>query len=152
MKKIIITSLIAFTSIIGFAQTESSFGAKIETTTPAVATTEVKTVLGTTNETPTIKLTGQVLEVCQSKGCWMTVDAGNGEKMTVKFKDYAFFMPKDCAGKTVTFEGKATKKVITVAELKHLAEDAGKSRKEIKKIKKPKEELRFEASGVVLQG
>jgi hypothetical protein len=78
------------------------------------------------------------------------MELANGEKMTVKFKDYAFFMPMDCSGKTVTFTGKAMIKTISVAELKHLAEDAGKSKKEIKKIKKEKKEYRFEASGVEL--
>ena len=47
-------------------------------------------------------------------------------------------------------DGKTFKKTTSVAELKHLAEDAGKTKKEIKKIKAPKEEIRFEADGVIL--
>jgi hypothetical protein len=59
-------------------------------------------------------------------------------------------MPKDCSGKSVIAHGKTFKKTTSVAELKHLAEDAGKTKKEIKKIKAPKEEIRFEADGVIL--
>jgi hypothetical protein len=37
-----------------------------------------------------------------------------------------------------------------VEELKHLAEDAGKSKEEIEAITEPKEELKFLATGVLL--
>jgi hypothetical protein len=97
-----------------------------------------------------VTISGPVDEVCQAKGCWVTMKLPSGKSMTMKFKDYAFFMPKDCSGKTVTAHGKMFIKTTSVAELKHLAEDAGKSKKEIKKIKAPKQEVRFEADGVLL--
>jgi hypothetical protein len=97
-----------------------------------------------------ITITGTVEGVCQAKGCWATVKLPNGETMTIKFKDYAFFLPKDCASQKITCHGKMFMKTTSVAELKHLAEDAGKSKKEIKKIKQPKQEFRFEADGVLL--
>jgi Domain of unknown function (DUF4920) len=150
MKKLFTFISLAFLSVSALAQTQT-FGASIKADKPVQAT-ETIGLLKDKKEVTDVTLTATVLEVCQAKGCWMTVDAGNGEKMTVKFKDYAFFMPKDCAGKNVTFQGKMSKQVISVAELKHYAEDAGKSKKEIKKIKKPKEEYRFEAIGVVLAG
>jgi hypothetical protein len=37
---------------------------------------------------------GVIKEVCQQKVCWMKVDVGNGEEMLVRFKRYAFFVPK----------------------------------------------------------
>ncbi len=150
MKKLFIIAGFAFLSSSLLAQAQT-FGSAINTDR-IVQSVETKELLKDKKEVTDVTLTATVLEVCQAKGCWMTVDAGNGEKMTVKFKDYAFFMPKDCSGKNVTFQGKMSKQVITVAELKHFAEDAGKSKKEIKKIKKPKEEYRFEAIGVVLAG
>lgn len=102
-------------------------------------------------ETKEMKVKGEVVEVCQSKGCWMTLDLGNGETMRVKFKDYGFFVPKDASGKTAIIHGEAQRKVVSVAELKHIAEDAGKSREEIDAIKSSKEELTFIADGVIIQ-
>jgi hypothetical protein len=96
------------------------------------------------------KVTGTVKTVCQKKGCWMTLDVGHGQTMRVTFKDYGFFVPKDCAGKTVVIEGMAYKQLISVEELQHYAEDEGKTREEIDAITQPKTELRFVAHGVLL--
>ena len=98
------------------------------------------------------KVTGKVTSVCQNKGCWMTMDAGNGKTVMVTFKDYGFFVPKDLAsGTTVTMEGKAELRTVTVDEQRHLAGDAGKSQAEIDAITEPKQELRFVADGVVIK-
>jgi hypothetical protein len=96
------------------------------------------------------KITGKVTEVCQEKGCWMKVDKGNGETVMVKFKDYGFFMPKDIVGKTVVLEGEAKVKEVSVKQQKHYAEDAGKSKEEVNKIKDAKKEVQFVAAGVLV--
>lgn len=96
-----------------------------------------------------IKVAGKVDEVCQKKGCWMTIPVGE-KSMRVRFKDYGFFMPKDCSGKDVIFEGKAFYDTTTVEMLKHYAHDAGKPEAEIAKITEPEIDLSFEASGVLL--
>jgi hypothetical protein len=98
-----------------------------------------------------IKLKGTVTEVCQAKGCWMTIDIGDGETMRVKFKDYGFFVPKDAAGKTAIMHGVAKKEEVSVDELKHLAEDAGQSEAEINAITEPQVELTFVADGVIIK-
>ena len=102
-------------------------------------------------ETIEIKVKGIVTEVCQAKGCWMTLDIGDNELMRVKFKDYGFFVPKDATGKTAIIQGVAKKEVISVADLRHLAEDAGKSEKDINSINESKEELTFIAEGVIIK-
>ena len=102
-------------------------------------------------ESLNIKVKGTITEVCQAKGCWMTIDLGDDELMRVKFKDYGFFVPKDAAGKTAIFQGVAKNEMVRVDELKHLAKDAGKSEKEIIAIDKPKEELTFVAEGVIIK-
>ncbi len=97
------------------------------------------------------KVVGQVSEVCQKKGCWMTIASENGEEMMmVQFKDYGFFVPKDIAGRKVVMEGYAFREITPVDDLKHYAEDAGKSQEEIDAITEPKEEIKFLASGVLL--
>lgn len=96
------------------------------------------------------KVTGKVVEVCQEKGCWMKLEKSNGQTMMVKFKDYAFFMPKDIIGKDVVVDGEASVKETSVKQLRHYAKDAGKSEEEIKKITEPKKELQFVAKGVLV--
>ena len=96
------------------------------------------------------KITGKVAEVCQEKGCWMKIERSNGEKLMVKFKDYGFFMPKNIVGKEVVLDGEATVKEVSVKQQRHYAEDAGKSKDEIAKIKEPKKELQFVAKGVLV--
>ena len=98
------------------------------------------------------KVVGTVEGVCQAKGCWMNIVSENPNKpsMFVKFKDYGFFMPKDIMGKKVVMDGYAFKEVTPVDELRHYAEDEGKSKEEIAAITAPKEELKFMASGVLL--
>jgi len=95
-------------------------------------------------------LQGTVNSVCQAKGCWMTIAAGNDQEMMVKFKDYGFFMPKDISGREVVMHGMVYYQVTPVDELRHYAEDAGKSPEEIAAITEPKKELRFLADGVQL--
>ncbi|MBP7822176.1 MAG: DUF4920 domain-containing protein, partial [Saprospiraceae bacterium] len=98
------------------------------------------------------QMKGTVEAVCQAKGCWMSLKSASdpSKLILVKFKDYAFFMPKDIAGKTVVVQGSAYKEVTSIEELKHYAEDEGKSKKEIDAIKSPKEEYKFMAEGVII--
>jgi hypothetical protein len=102
-------------------------------------------------ETLEAKVEGTVLECCQTKGCWMKIDAGDGQTMRVRFKDYGFFVPKNSAGKTAVLRGVASMETTSVADLRHYAEDAGKSREEIEKITEPKRQLVFMADGVILK-
>ena len=96
------------------------------------------------------KFKAKVVDVCKMKGCWMNLDLNNNEQVMVRFKNYGFFVPKDIEGKDVIVEGKAFIDVLTVDELKHYAFDAGKSKKEIDKIKEEKRIYSFEATGVVI--
>ena len=98
-----------------------------------------------------VKVTGMVAAVCKAKGCWMNIASDKGaDPMFVQFKDYAFFMPKDLAGKKVVITGNAVKEITTVEALRHFAQDEGKSKEEIAKITKPKEEMKFMANGVII--
>jgi len=94
---------------------------------------------------------GKISTVCQVKGCWMNmVSDGSDKELFVKFKDYGFFMPLDLAGKEVIMQGEAYKEITSVDELRHYAEDEGKSAEEVAAITEPEVELKFMASGVKL--
>ncbi|WP_375238944.1 DUF4920 domain-containing protein [Aurantibacter sp.] len=97
------------------------------------------------------KITAKVLDVCQSKGCWMVLDLGEDQTARVKFKDYGFFMPKDIKGKEVVVNGKAFVNVMPVDELRHYAEDAGKTKEEIAAIVDTEKTYSLLADGVLLK-
>ncbi len=97
------------------------------------------------------KFRATVRSVCKAKGCWMKLELDKGEEVMVRFKDYAFFVPKNIEGKEVIVAGKAFVKTTSIEEQKHYALDAGKSKIEIAKITKPKKELAFVAEGVLLK-
>jgi len=132
------------------ADNNQYFGDKI-TADKAITFEAMKTQLGEA-EKMDAKVVGTVESVCQVKGCWMNIvpENGEGEGMFVQFKDYGFFMPKDISGKKVVMDGYAYRDVTPVEDLKHFAEDEGKSQEEIDAITEPEEELKFLASGVVL--
>ena len=105
-----------------------------------------------TQDSVQIKVHAKVTEVCQVKGCWMDVQLNDSTTMLVRFKDYNFFVPMDCKGKTATIEG--ISKVVTLSEEwpKHKAEDAGSSAEEIAAITGSKTSFSIEkATGVILQ-
>ncbi len=101
-------------------------------------------------DTVNSKMKAKIIEVCSSKGCWMKLDMDGENEVMVKFKDYGFFMPLDAEGDVVV-NGKAFITETPVDELRHYAEDAGKSKEEIEAITEPKLEYRFEADGVLLK-
>lgn len=151
MKKILFASaLMLFFAVSVFGQTAKtkSFGETI-TADGAIDVKKLPDMVKE-GEKITVKVTGTVQSVCQKKGCWMKMDMGDGKTMMVHFKDYGFFVPKDCNGKQLTMEGIAFIEVTPVDQLRHYAEDAGKSKAEIEKIVDPEKELTFEASGVLL--
>jgi len=123
-----------------------------DTLTPAgaIASTELGNLMKG-KDSLKVKLSGTIEEVCQKKGCWLNLPIGNEQSMRVKFKDYAFFVPKDAAGKEVIIEGYAYTDTISVAALRHYAEDEGKTKEEIKKINQPEINISFEANGVILK-
>lgn len=126
------------------------YGAKVSAKAEQNAMTPGKLdkKLKTAKKLENVAVKGKVTDVCDKKGCWLTVETDNNEKFFVKMKDYAFFVPTALKGKEVLLEGSAETKIISVDEQKHYAEDAKKSQAEIDAITKPQEEIRFVATGI----
>lgn len=91
---------------------------------------------------------GKVAEVCKAEGCWIRLEKADGSNMMVRVKNHAFLMPENIVGKTVLIEGTAVVKTETEEMRKHYAEDAGKSKEEIAKIKGAQKDVQFSATGV----
>ncbi len=163
MKKLILIFAVAFSTVV-FAQDQAKkmgppegnalvgdvYGAQVSAKSQksAMSTATLNKKLKKAKKLENVAVTGKVTEVCDKKGCWMTVQTDNNEKFFVKMKDYAFFVPTALKGKNVVLEGAAETKVISVDEQKHYAEDAKKSQAEIDAITKPQEEIRFVATGI----
>lgn len=134
------------------AITYSSFGAEI-TDADVI---DSKAMLGKfqnlkKGDTITVKFASKINEVCSKKGCWMKLSLGDDKETMVRFKDYGFFMPLDANAAEVIVNGKAYVTETSVEDLRHYAEDAGKTKEEIAKITEPEITYAFEADGVLMK-
>ena len=155
MKKIIFACLVLFTLSASAQETHEKekvqaakgvvYG-KVSEEKSAVAVDELKSKLVDDQFEGQVK--GKVIEVCQAEGCWIKVQRADGSAMMVRAKDHSFLMPANIVGKTVLIEGAATVKEVSEAQRRHYAEDAGKSKEEIEKIKGAEKDVQFAAKGV----
>lgn len=153
MKKIIFLFPVLMFSFVLMAQPPkvsaakgSTFGAKFSEV-DAVSADLLAENLNTSGQTKQVKVTGKVIEVCKAEGCWIRLETKLGS-MLVKMKDHSFTVPVDLEGKTIVTDGVATFKETSVEQLRHFAEDAGKSADEISQITEPKKEIVFQAVGI----
>jgi hypothetical protein len=132
------------------AEKGSKFGAEV-TADKAIPVEEmVKTLQVKEGEKKLdVKVQGTVVEVCQAEGCWLRMKNGENNIM-VRMKDHKWFVPTALNGKTIILQGVAEVKETSVAQLKHYAEDAGKSKAEIDAIKESKKEIVINASGILV--
>lgn len=129
----------------------ASFGDNIEAEGAISASEMVERFNALTiGDTITAKVSAKINEVCQMKGCWMKLDLGSDQDVMVTFKDYGFFMPLNAEGEVI-INGKAFLKETSVDDLRHYAEDAGKTADEIAAITQPEKTFAFEADGVLLK-
>ncbi|WP_426059357.1 DUF4920 domain-containing protein [Hymenobacter sp. B1770] len=126
-----------------------TYGAAI-TLAGAVPMSALSTALGN-RDSARMKLVGKAKAVCQVKGCWMTLPTADGKEMRVRFKDYAFFVPKNLSGRNVVVSGWAHRSKVSAADQQHYLRDAGKSEKEVAAITNDEQQLTFMADGVLVQ-
>lgn len=125
-----------------------NFGSVI-TSDGAMSMADMEAALGDMDSLP-VKVKGEVAEVCQKAGCWITLERENGEMMRVKTMDQ-FFLPKNCSGRLAIVEGLVRKVTTPIEELQHYAKDAGKSDEEIAAISEDKQSIEMIASGIIIQ-
>ncbi|MBF7073884.1 DUF4920 domain-containing protein [Glaciecola sp. MH2013] len=66
----------------------------------------------------------KIAKVCQKKGCFFIAQDGD-TVMRVSFKDYAFFIPTDTAGRIVRLEGELVEKELSQEQAAHYRSDLG---------------------------
>jgi hypothetical protein len=153
MKKLFFSSLVLFALAsnaqdIKPAEKGVVYGAAVTATGDAVNVNDLKSKL--TNDLYEGKVVGKVKEVCKAEGCWIKLERVDGTTVMVRAKDHSFVMPTSIEGKTVVVEGTASVKEISEELRKHYAEDAGKSKKEIAKIKGPEKDVQMAAKSVMV--
>ena len=155
MKKLLFSSVVVLFSLMTNAQPPAGdakpgewYGEKI-TADGAVDIAGIPAKLEKA-ETIDTKIKAKIVEVCPNKGCWLKLQVNDSTTAMVKMKDYGFFLPMAAKGKTVVIDGEIKMKTTSVAELKHYAEDAKKSKEEIAAITKPEKEIRVMAKGIVV--
>lgn len=97
------------------------------------------------NTGKTVVVKGDVSEVCQTMGCWMTMTDGTN---TVRVKTlHEFFLPKDIAGRNVVVAGVFNITEISEEDAKHYNEES-KNPKNPEEIKGPQKSFEIEAAGI----
>ncbi|WP_266205404.1 DUF4920 domain-containing protein [Pontibacter kalidii] len=132
------------------AEAGTAFGAAFTEENVIPATALAAVVAGKDSVQATVS--AEIKQSCQKKGCWMDVKLSDDSDMKVTFREYGFFVPtENLEGRQVVFTGTAKRELVSVEDLRHFAEDAGKSEAEVAAITQPREELRFVADGVLLK-
>lgn len=117
----------------------------------SISVDQMKTKLDETQPIENLIVNGVIKDVCQVKGCWLTLESADGDAVRVTFKDYSFFVPKDISGKEVVIKGVGKIETTSVEDQRHYAEDEGQSEEEIAKITEPLMEYTFVAEGVKIK-
>ncbi len=151
MKTLTKIFIIFFFSIFSFSQNDNNYeryGELFETSEIINYKLERDNFL---NSSSKVKIEGEILSSCPMKGCWMRISVEK-DTVLVRFKDYGFFVPKNgIEGKSTIINGKLSVDTLSIAQLQHYAEDAGKSKEEIALISKPEITISFLADGVVIK-
>jgi hypothetical protein len=87
-----------------------------------LSATKLEDVLAKPADGQKVRLEGTIKTVCRNKGCWMELAQGE-RSIHVTFKDYAFFVPKDAAGRAVVAEGLVKVEKPSPKDLAHLEEE-----------------------------
>lgn len=123
MKRFIAIALVATSALAGEVITR---GAAISKDAKTVPLAQVMEKPQDYTKDPVV-IEGLVETACQNKGCWMQVVPEAGKAgMRVTFKDYGFFVPKDCKGMSARMEGMVAVKTLSKQEADHLASEGAK--------------------------
>ena len=151
MKLFIKSFSILYFSILSYSQSDNnykSYGELFESSETINYNLEKDNFL---NSSLKLKIEGEILSSCPMKGCWMKISVEN-DTVLVRFKDYGFFVPKNgIEGKRTIINGNISVDTLSVAQLQHYAEDAGKSKEEIDLITEPEITISFLADGVLIK-
>ncbi len=119
--------------------------------TPAAITQDIGAY-----ENTVVRVEGTVAQVCQMKGCWLTLQNPTATPIRVVVpRDsagaYVYTFPTDLGTQDVIVEGTVTADTTSVEMLRHLAEDEGRSAAEVEAITKPQRTVVLTARGALVK-
>lgn len=118
-----LAGLLAAAALVAPAESAEVFGRPLQ----GLPAASLRDVLARPEAGKVVRLEGTIEKVCQQKGCWLALKQSE-QSVHVTFAGYAFFVPKDSAGRPVVLEGKVVVKEPNPAEVVHLkGEGAGES-------------------------
>ncbi len=141
----------AFGAAVGAAGEAKSYGVAV-TADDALAVADLLAAAALPADR-TVKVAGRVAAVCRREGCWLTLAdpaAKAGESLRVTFRDHAFVVPREIAGRQIVAHGALSVREVSVERQRHLAEDAGRSPAEIAAIQAPRVEATLVADGLIV--
>jgi len=106
----------------------------------------------------TIEIRGEVVEVCQRRGCWIRMaPTGSNDKQSVFVKftcpiEGERLIPMTALGQPVRVEGTLIVETISEAERRHYASDAGATREEIGNIVGSATQIRIASGAAHVEG
>lgn len=83
----------------------------------------------------TVRMTGELTQVCQKMGCWAVVRDENGNTARITMKEHSFGIDKDAAGKPCDVEGTLVELVVDQKQLDHFTEEGATDHPEAGKDK-----------------
>ena len=103
---------------------------------------------GETSET--VKVEADINRVCQSKGCWFTLEQSEVDvPVRVRMVDYGFLVPRNTEDAHTVIEGTLEAKTIDEELAQHYAEDvAEETGEEPEQVEGPQDTYRFTATGL----
>ena len=101
------------------------------------------------------QIKGDLSQVCQKAGCWVTFNNSNGDETYVFFKDHYTIPIETPSGTSVVINGQAKIDTLSVDFQKHLLDDASDAGEDISDedynaITEDKIDVSFEASGIII--
>jgi hypothetical protein len=124
---------------------QNQFGVPVDTTVVVSAAQLV-------NAAPekNIVVKGNISAVCQGEGCWLKLDAGNGQQLYIDW-DKKFTVPRDIEGRVAFAHGFSYADTISVDKLKQQERDKGTPLEEIMNIDSPLVKIYFTADGLIIR-
>ena len=122
---------------------EKAWGEKINLT-EAVSLDDAIKALPQTKE---ILVQGKAVQVCQKKGCWLTLGSTSSD-VRVTFKGYKFFVPFSLKDQNVKVQGLLKEEIVSVADQKHYLKDENRAQTEIDQVTAEKKTYTIVASSV----
>lgn len=117
---------------------------------PALTVSEVHAQV-TDLKGKSVKVTGEVTQVCSKSGCWFSLRDG-GKSMRITSKDYKYFVPRDAVGMTAVVEGELSAKMLDQKTAQHYADDLAEATGEpAKKVEGPVYEVAIASVGLEMK-